>query len=71
MTGLFLSHLCGGESVSISKDFDRVFLSHLCGGEFDCIPSKELYGFLSHLCGGECIVAEREAEAISKPPVWW
>ncbi|CAC9419216.1 hypothetical protein [uncultured Gammaproteobacteria bacterium] len=29
----FLSHLCGGEFLLISKVYIRCFLSHLCGGE--------------------------------------
>ena len=29
----FLSHLCGGEAISVNYLVDKTFLSHLCGGE--------------------------------------
>ena len=50
---LFLSRLCGGESVE-NKAFRVIrFLSRLCGGEYQMIVKFFKRGFLSRLCGGE------------------
>ena len=50
---LFLSHLCGGEAMTVGTIEAVAFLSHLCGGEDGLAGASGSLGFLSHLCGGE------------------
>ena len=69
---MFLSHLCGGEELTVNGGIGYSFLSHLCGGEANPRPSASEVVFLSHLCGGEAEVSGLNARPfISKPPMRW
>ena len=50
---MFLSRLCGGESLTIAIGLSVGFLSRLCGGEWGIASAQMQQIFLSRLCGGE------------------